>query len=185
MKKEKEKYQHGNLAKAILEDAMALIKEVPASEISLRELAVRAGVSPRAPYVHFPSKSDLLKQMARSGFDIMAERTADSEIDLVALGEVYVQFALENPHLFRLMFGGILALDCAEMPGESFMHLANAVGKLNTEMSEEELLNACMGLWCLVHGLASLRIESMATDSPTLAQMMDGVRVVLAAPKKG
>ena len=72
----------------------------------------RRGVSPAAPYHHFPDKQALLDAVAAQGFDAltaamekrMAKKT-DPTARLDASGVGYVTFALENPALFRLMFG--------------------------------------------------------------------------------
>jgi AcrR family transcriptional regulator len=179
MRKDKDRYQHGNLAQALLDDAMNMIASGPASEISLRDLADRAGVSPRAPYTHYASRSDLLRAMARTGFERLSQYTAKAPSDLVSLGEIYIQFALTNPHLFRLMFGGILAEDCAEDTGDSFHHLVATLERVNPELTSAETLSAGMALWCLVHGLAALRIEGMAGDVPNLEHMLTSLQKLL------
>ena len=55
----KNSYRHGDLANALIADALVLLEEKSADAVSLRDLAERAGVSPRAPYVHFSSQSGL------------------------------------------------------------------------------------------------------------------------------
>ena len=81
---------------------------------SLRELARRAGVSHNAPYNHFPEKRDLLAAIAAEGFERlrngMLVATADipePDAALVESGRAYVRLGLENPALYRLMFGHV------------------------------------------------------------------------------
>jgi AcrR family transcriptional regulator len=58
----------------------------------LREAARRAGVSHHAPYNHFPEKRD-----------------RESALLLAAICRTYVRLGLENPALYRLMFGQALS----------------------------------------------------------------------------
>src|SRR5271167_4185022 len=82
---------------------------------SLREVTRRAGVSHNAPYNHFADKRDLLAAVAAAGFATLGERivTATSGIEdaqtaLVKSALVYVNFGVENPAHYRLMFSSAL-----------------------------------------------------------------------------
>lgn len=166
----KNSYRHGDLANALIADALVLLEEKSADALSLRDLAERAGVSPRAPYVHFSSKQDLLKAVAAKGFEELTERSVRAGFDLIKLGKAYVGFALERPHLFRLMFGGVyLARDECEDIGGSFTHVLAAISHNNPNMSESEVQVAGLGLWAFVHGLADLTIEGLITSVPIQA----------------
>ncbi|MBS1705834.1 MAG: TetR/AcrR family transcriptional regulator [Armatimonadetes bacterium] len=186
MRKDPEKYRHGDLANALVLDALELIKERPAEELSLRELAERAGVSPRAPYVHFPSKADLLRAVTRRGFEILAEESKAAGFDLVRLGEVYVEFASKNPHLYRLMFAGNHFDPLAErVPDDSYSHLIAAIRHNSTGISEEECAVAGLALWSLVHGFADLQLEGLVTDThgpaPKIKEMVMGIAKIASA----
>lgn len=163
----KNSYRHGDLANALVTDALTLLEEQSADALSLRELAERAGVSPRAPYVHFPSKQHLLKAVAGRGFEELTARSVAAGFDLEKLGEAYVSFALERPHLFRLMFGGVhlTVEECAGIDG-SFIHVVAAIRHHLPEISEEEARTAGLGLWAFVHGLADLTIEGLTPPVP-------------------
>ena len=85
-------------------------------DVLAREVARRAGVSHRAPYNHFPEKLDLLAAVAAVGFDRLhdglARATAgidDPEALLDVICRTYVRLGLENPALYRLMFGPVLS----------------------------------------------------------------------------
>ena len=60
-------YHHGDLRRELLTQAAALLEEVGSDALSVRELARRAGVSPRAPYQHFEDKEALLSALAVEG----------------------------------------------------------------------------------------------------------------------
>ena len=163
----KNSYRHGDLANALIADALILLEEKSADSLSLRDLAERAGVSPRAPYVHFPSKQDLLKAVAAKGFEELTHRSVSAGYDLIKLGEAYVEFAVEHPHLFRLMFGGVyLTRDECQVIDGSFKHVLGAIRHHNPDMSEQESQIAGLGLWAFVHGLADLTIERLTAPVP-------------------
>jgi AcrR family transcriptional regulator len=109
-------YHHGDLRRALIEAALALVTEEQDWAFSLREVARRAGVSHNAPYNHFPEKRDLLGAVAAAGFEALRERMRASVAGvagpteaLLASGKAYVNAGVENPALYRLMFGPALA----------------------------------------------------------------------------
>ncbi len=109
-------YHHGDLRRALIEAALALVTEEQDWAFSLREVARRAGVSHNAPYNHFPEKRDLLGAVAAAGFESLRERmraavagVASPAEALLASGKAYVNAGVENPALYRLMFGPALA----------------------------------------------------------------------------
>lgn len=105
-------YHHGDLRRVLIDAALALVTEKQDWAFSLREVARRAGVSHNAPYNHFAEKQDLLAAVAAVGFERLNDRmrTASAGIKdesgaLLACSRAYIQCALENPALYRLMFG--------------------------------------------------------------------------------
>ena len=81
--------------------------------LSLRALARAVGVSQTAPYRHFEDKSELLAAMATNGYrDLLRalHETGGAAGDcpreqLFAFAHAYVDYAANNPQLFKLMFG--------------------------------------------------------------------------------
>lgn len=78
---------------------------------SLRRVAERIGYTPTTIYLHFQSKDDLLLATVQDGFeafDKRMEQTAAAHPDPIkrieALGRAYIEFGLQNPALYRLMF---------------------------------------------------------------------------------
>src|SRR5271167_202611 len=105
-------YHHGDLRAALVQAARTILETQGLATLSLRGAARAAGVSPAAPYHHFPDKQALLDAVAAQGFDAltaamttrMAKET-NPDARLEASGVGYVVFAVENPALFGLMFG--------------------------------------------------------------------------------
>src|SRR5262245_59835946 len=109
----KRAYHHGDLRRALLDQALALAEERGAAALTLREAARRARVPEAAPFRHFRSKEALVAALAEEGFGALLERTRralaraprTSRARLGALGVAYLRFALERPAHFRVMFG--------------------------------------------------------------------------------
>ena len=104
-------YHHGNLQAALEDAALALLETQPASRISLREVARRAGVSHNAPYHHFGDRAALLGALGvRAMADLLAaqERAVAGQTGTVerlrALGAAYVGYAADHPQAFALVF---------------------------------------------------------------------------------
>lgn len=151
-------YHHGDLLAALLDAAEALLDEGGDGALSLREVARRAGVSPAAAYRHVPDKEALLARLAARGFAAFgaALRAAAAGMPgapLDAMGLAYVEFALDRPARFRLMFGPLAARAKDEALGEArgaaFAALSAVAGSRA----------ASLGAWGLVHGLAMLLLD--------------------------
>ena len=109
--KDKKPYHHGDLRDALLREATAAIREQGPSAITLRAIARRAGVSHAAPYRHFKNKEGLIAAVSAQGFaqltQVLLQAQAPFENPLTRferLSRAYVQFAVANTEIFRLMF---------------------------------------------------------------------------------
>jgi AcrR family transcriptional regulator len=118
---EKTGYHHGDLSRALRALAVRLIAENGVDAFSLSQAARLLGVTPSAAYRHYADKSALLKAVCIDGFHALGHRwlelmavhvaTIDSSPQSVSLArfsagaDAYFLFALENPMLFRLMYG--------------------------------------------------------------------------------
>jgi AcrR family transcriptional regulator len=106
-------YHHGNLRAELLNAAIEQLREIEADELSLRALARTLGVSQTAPYRHFADKNQLLAAMATHGYrnllDALCQASAATgdcpKEQLIAFAHAYVDYAANNPQLFKLMFG--------------------------------------------------------------------------------
>lgn len=106
-------YHHGNLRAELLDSAIEQLRTSNAEDLSLRALARSIGVSQTAPYRHFADKGELLAAMATRGYRGLlsalhkaAASSGESPSDqLFAFAHTYVDYAADNPQLFKLMFG--------------------------------------------------------------------------------
>ncbi len=176
-------YHHGGLRDALVGAGLAILAEGgDPSALSLREAARRAGVSAMAPYRHFPEKEALLAAVAAVGFErltacLKAADTAATGLDaLVAQGLAYVGFALDEPALFRLMFGPVLAKADAGKSMEGATAFAVMAERVGSVTAPAERAIAALHCWAIVHGLACLALDGQIDREPaTLEEIVRGV----------
>lgn len=168
-RKRPQPYHHGHLRDALIRTASGILENDGLPALSLRRVAQAAGVSSAAPYHHFADKQALLDAIATEGFSTMRremlarmEKETDPRARTQACGIAYIAFALHNPALFRLMFGGDdrpLSGDTAlgEPRRLTYSVLEQAVAAESPKGTADPL--TCLGLWALVHGIAKLILE--------------------------
>lgn len=188
-------YHHGDLRRALIDTALQLVSEEQDWTFSLRELARRAGVSHHAPYNHFADKLDLLAATAAVGFERLRDglRGAtlgidDPEVLLVAIARTYVRLGLENPALYRLMFGPALSeAGSADRPP-----VAKLAGAQARAVLEEVILRGAragvfrvlpddpqdvgltaLSVWSATHGLTMLAIDKVPPAELSVDDMIE------------
>lgn len=167
-------YHHGGLKEALIAAARQLIQEKGPEGFSMAEACRMADVSPAAPYRHFSDRDALVSAVAAEGFATLTERAkakrdsypAGSVDSIVAMGQAYVQFAADEPAVFRLMFtshkGQQAFQDSVEETGDAcFMMLLIAVDAFRERqgMLDHPTLEIALPLWTIVHGTACLLID--------------------------
>ena len=178
-KKSPGSYHHGELRASLIEAADIILQRDGADALSLRAIAAEVGVSHMAPYSHFKNKKELIEAVTDMGFEQLADAmTAAAKRDgtdkdlVLTYGAAYLEFAIGNPQLYRLMLGQIesrgrkkasiekVALSNPNLSQSikrpfKLLHSAFAA----TLSDEEQVANKALGAWALVHGLSALAIE--------------------------
>lgn len=116
-------YHHGDLRRSLVSTAVELLKTLHPQELSLRELARKAGVSQAAPYRHFKNKEELLAAISQEGFEIKFSYMKDAiRTYRTNPREMYIQCGLSyfrmgklHPQHFRLMVSSNVK-PCPEYP---------------------------------------------------------------------
>jgi AcrR family transcriptional regulator len=179
-------YHHGDLRTACVDAAMELLEESGETALSLRAVARRAGVSPAAPYRHYADREALVSAVAAVGYRELAERLAaahpspSNPQQLASVAVAYVQFALERPALFRIMFGEPCDRDSDERVAATTavsLYVRGIVERVFPDSDAEPLATA---IWALVHGLAFLHLDSKL-DAPNPAAVAERVTVAIHA----
>jgi AcrR family transcriptional regulator len=171
-----ERYHHGDLRAALVEEGLKRLKDGPAEELSLREIARNVGVSATAVYRHFPDKAALLAALSAEGDELMAlafEKAMAKEKPGIAafnaMGRAYVHFALKNPSLFRLMMtADVKPGGSAESRGRTL--LVKAIAEISGGKTQAVLDVRMMRAWSLVHGLAMLILDGLVPADPKMIE---------------
>src|SRR5260221_772671 len=173
-------YHHGDLRAACLSAAWELMGEGGEAALSVGPAARRAGVSPAAPYRHYSDREALVSPVAAVGYRELAERLAaahpspSTPEQLASVAVAYVQFALERPALFRIMFGEPCDRDNDERVAATAavsLYLREIVARCFPQSDPQALAPA---IWALVHGLAFLHLDGKL-DAPTPAAVAERV----------
>ncbi|MFF2650776.1 TetR/AcrR family transcriptional regulator [Streptomyces sp. NPDC058045] len=183
-------YHHGDLPAACLSAARELLEEDGSAALSMRAVARRAGVSPTAPYRHFPDREALVSAVAAQGYRELAEHLAAAHPapttpeELAAVAVAYVRFALDHPALFRAMF----AEPCD--PGNEERNAATAaVAEYVRDIVHRTFPGAdpdalWTSVWALAHGLAFLHLDGKldaATPEAVTVQVRTAVLALFTA----
>jgi AcrR family transcriptional regulator len=186
MPQSKAPYHHGNLRPALVRAAMELVEESGETALSLRAVARRAGVSPAAPYRHYADREALVSAVAAVGYRELAERLSaahpspSTPEQLAAVAIAYVQFALERPALFRIMFGEPCDRDNDERVAATAavsLYVRAIVERAFPQADAEALATA---VWALVHGLAFLHLDGKL-DAASPSVVADRVTAAIQA----
>lgn len=174
-------YHHGQLRQALLDAAVAAVREQGPDDWSLRDLCRRVGVSHNAAYRHFAHRDDLVAAVAGVTMELLVDalhaRLAGvpagdpvlrARRGLAEIGRGYVAFALGEPHLFRLAFRSAVTHG-AELPADRDPY--GVLSKALDDLVEVGFLAASarpgaeMTCWSAVHGFSTLCIEGPLRDA--------------------
>ena len=140
-------YHHGDLREELLRVGELALEELSVGQVTLREIARRAGVSHAAPRHHFLAAASSEQQTP--------------EARLLAMGQAYLAFAHAHPAVYGLMFGK--SEQCAPTPhlqqagNAAWRHRETAVADL---VGTQQAMSGALTMWATVHGLAMLLMES-------------------------
>ncbi len=195
----------------LLHAAVGLLDEHGPDTLQTRKVASAAGTSTMAVYTHFGGMRVLIAGVAEEGlrqFDVAlsVSPTDDPVADLLATGMAYRRYAIERPHMYRLMFGStsahginapagnILTLTVAEIERNipSFAHVVRAVrrstlaGRISfgSADDDETVVATAAQFWSLMHGFVLLELAGFfgaddAAVGPVLGSMMRNLFVAL------
>ncbi|MFJ6637116.1 TetR/AcrR family transcriptional regulator [Streptomyces sp. NPDC091376] len=181
------RYHHGDLRAECLRAALDLLEESDEAALSLRAVARRAGVSPNAPYRHYPDKEALLAALATHGFHELrgilldAGKAAPAGQEPVALAQAYVHYALDHPALFRLMFSRPCSPAHPEVRAAGDAAYAAISARVGTDAPQESHEPLLAGWWSLVHGLASLVLYGKLPRGGDIEEIDELVRGAVTA----
>jgi AcrR family transcriptional regulator len=195
----------------MLHAAVGLLDEHGPDALQTRKVASAAGTSTMALYTHFGGMRSLIAEVAREGlrqFDaaLTVPQTVDPVADLFTCGGAYRRYAIEHPHMYRLMFGStsahginaparnLLTLTVAEIEQQhpSFAHVVRAVhrsilaGRITACSADDDaaVVATASQFWTLIHGFVMLDLAGYYGDesvalAPVLGAMTTNLLVAL------
>jgi AcrR family transcriptional regulator len=97
-------------AERIATAAGRLVQRDGADAVTMRRVAKSVGITPMALYRHYADRDGLLNALADGGFEELSARLANTALPahpeqrLMRILDGFLDFALEKPRLFELMF---------------------------------------------------------------------------------
>ncbi len=173
----------------IVEEAIALIRARGVDALSMRALATRIGVTAPALYAHFTNRDALLRACAQIGYDELDNRFRKGEpqsaIDMIWISSrSYVDFAMEEPELFALMF--MFRPDAIEIAVEADIEHGGATSVFDSmlqnltdaitagDLRTAEPISYALALWAAVHGIATVATLAPGLDTDALVNDVVG-----------
>jgi AcrR family transcriptional regulator len=166
----------------LVEAGLRLLEDGGPEALQARRLAAEIGASTMAVYTHFGGMRQLVEAVAREGFArfsrLLADvpETEDPVADLFELGVAYHDHAVDNPQLYRVMFGvtapaghRLVGVDMNELMmsgnfpegAEAFGTLVRAVERVlaaGDGTTGEDAVGAASQIWSATHGYVLLEI---------------------------
>jgi len=169
--------------------------------VTLRSIAAEVGCSPMTPYRYFEGKDEIFALVRAAAFRRFAEQQEAAiahikspERKLRALGIAYVEFALDEPDAYRLMFElhQDSASDHPELLEEgmrAWLPMRNAVAEsIDAGVLEGDPDTVAHVFWAAVHGLVSLELAgklNLGRDLASLVAPMQETMFTGNSPRSG
>lgn len=161
--------------------------------VTLRGIARQVGCSPMTPYRYFSGKEEifaLVKAGVFSRFADVQERAMRGALEpierLWALGRAYVQFALDDPDGYRIMFELRQQVadhpELAQQSERAWLPLRNGVAEaIEARVLVGEADTLAHIFWAGMHGLVSLHLAGKLQVGRTLDDLLDPLMATVLA----
>ena len=142
---------------------------------TIRNIAEKIEYSPSTIYQHFKDKNEIFYTIHSEAFAELVRYLNASEMhknpmdQLIALGQIYIQFALENPELYELMFIMEAPIDFLNYLEDAnwtegkmaFDYLKSVIANCIQQglIKETDLESLSYLIWSTVHGLVTISIR--------------------------
>ncbi|MGA8546577.1 MAG: TetR/AcrR family transcriptional regulator [Mycobacterium sp.] len=200
-----------NVRAELLRAAVEILDKDGPDALQTRKIAGAAGTSTMAVYTHFGGMPALIAAVAEEGlcqFDaaLTMAPTSDPVADLMAAGIAYRRFAIERPHMYRLMFGStsahginapahdVVTLSVAEISDHypSFAHVVHGVhrcmvaGRITVGSASDDatVVATAAQFWASLHGFVMLELAGYygaqgSAVGPVLAALTTNLLIAL------
>jgi AcrR family transcriptional regulator len=181
--KERRAREREEIRTVILDAAREMFATEGYEAVTMRRIAEKIEYSPTAIYFHFRDKDTLMKELCVADFLTLAHQLTkiaqikDPFEQLRRTGLAYVDFGMQNPNHYRLMF--MTPHPPIEFDGEDAARKGNpeedayaflkgiiaggiAQGRFRGDLKDVELI--AQTVWAGVHGVISLQIAKCNDD---------------------
>jgi AcrR family transcriptional regulator len=168
----KKRFHHGDLREALIAATRELLIEHGPDAFTLADACRRAGVTTAAPYKHFRDKREILEEIVLRGFEELTAANARAVAavgpgtiaGITAMGISYLEFAVVQPAVFRLMFGHKSEIKKVRQVDESGKQcLKNVIEEVAAYSRKHghaaDAEEIALRLWSFVHGASSLQLD--------------------------
>jgi AcrR family transcriptional regulator len=168
----KKRFHHGDLREALIAATRELLLKHGPDGFTLADACRRAGVTTAAPYKHFRDKQEILEEIVLRGFAELTAANAKAVAEvgpgtiagITAMGISYLDFAVTQPALFRLMFGHKSEIMKVQQVDESGKQCLKKVMEEVATYSRQhghaaDAEEIALRLWTFVHGASSLQLD--------------------------
>ncbi len=168
----KKRFHHGDLREALITATRELLIAHGPDGFTLADACRRAGVTTAAPYKHFRDKQEILEEIVLRGFEELTSANAKAVAKegpgtiagIIAMGISYLEFAVSQPALFRLMFGHKSEIMTVRQVDESgkqclkkVIEEVAAYSRKHGQATDADKI--ALRLWTFVHGASSLQLD--------------------------
>jgi AcrR family transcriptional regulator len=174
---------------ALLDTAARLIAVDGSAGLTLRRLVEEVGTSTMAVYTHFGGMQNLRQEIRLEGFARLKAHLeavppgSDPLSDIALLGRAYYDNAIENPHMYRVMFlethepaEDLIGLDTFQILVDCVARCVEA-GRLDAA----EPFDLAVQLWATAHGLVSLQLAGLLSAELAAEMLVAGQWSLLLA----
>jgi AcrR family transcriptional regulator len=188
--KERKDRQKTEMREAILSAALKLFSDEGYDNVSMRKIANEIEYSVGTIYLYFKDRDEIFFELHKLGFEEFYKRqlavqdVKDPLQRLMEHGLAYIQFAIDQPLYYDLMF-------ISRIPGKTIKlhhdwksgHRTYDILKLNIQQAADagyfkntDVEVAAFSLWSFVHGIASLYIRDrlMMIPPEAVKQLITG-----------
>jgi AcrR family transcriptional regulator len=182
------KQQRDALRERILEVSRGIVKKEGLASLSMRKLAEAIDYSPAALYLHFRNRGEIERALREEGhaqlraaFEPHAS-IADSAARLRAIGLAYVQFGLNEPETYRLMFMDNANANSANVSDHSAAMLSliadaflelQAANRLVRLPSGAAAAACAQAFWANLHGITALQLNGAASADVAARELVE------------
>lgn len=191
------------MRRLIVDGARHLFVENGYEKVSIRNIAEAIEYSPATIYLYFKDKNEILYAVHQQAFGKMMEdfrpvMTIEDPFErLIEMGRRYIQFAVENPELFDIMFIVTAPMEAIEFREEMWNEGRIAFNMLVQVVQDciragifkvDDAEVASMMIWSNIHGYTALFIRKrmmMFSEERRQVLMRDAFTLFMEVLKKG